>query len=220
MKDTLVSVILHHNKSILMLKEIKNIIFDLGGVLANLDSERCIQAFDAIGCTAISSYVRQHRTEDLFYDIEIGHSTTADFCNEVRRICHSSATDGEIIGAWNALITDIPDERKALLMNLQGDYRIFLLSNTNDMHWRLCADHLFNYNQYRVSDMFECVYLSYRLHLAKPDKTIFTHVLVDAGLQPGETLFIDDNADNCRAAEELGIHTLLNKANNYWTQCL
>lgn len=203
-----------------MLKGIKNIIFDLGGVLANLDSHNCIKAFNAIGCHAISEYVRQHRTEDLFYDIEIGNATNAEFCNEVRRICNSAATDAEIIDAWNALIAGIPDEKKALLMNLQGEYRIFLLSNTNDMHWRLCADHLLNYNQYRVSDMFECVYLSYRLHLAKPDRAIFSHVLADAGLIPSETLFIDDNIDNCRAAEELGIHTFLNSAGNDWTKHL
>lgn len=204
----------------MMLKGIKNIIFDLGGVLANLDSHNCIKAFDAIGCQAISEYVRQHRTEDLFYDIEIGNTTTAEFCNEVRQICHSAATDAEITGAWNALIAGIPEQKKERLMSLQGDYRIFLLSNTNDMHWRLCADHLFNYGKYRVSDMFECVYLSYRLHLAKPDSAIFAHVLADAGLLPGETLFIDDNANNCRAAEELGIHTFLNSADNDWTKSL
>ncbi len=204
----------------MMLTGIKNIIFDLGGVLANLDGERCCQAFDALGCQAVSRYVKEHRTEDLFYDIEIGNATTAEFCSEVRHISHATPTDSQIISAWNALITDIPDERKELLIRLQANYRTFLLSNTNDMHWRLCADHLFNYGEWRVNDMFECVYLSYRLHLAKPDTAIFTHVLVDAGLQPAETLFIDDNAGNCHAAEELGIRTLLQSADNNWTKRL
>lgn len=63
----------------MMLTGIKNIVFDLGGVLVDLDGKRCIDAFDAIGCHAISDYVRLHRTEDLFYDIEIGHTTTAEF---------------------------------------------------------------------------------------------------------------------------------------------
>ena len=70
----------------MMLTGIKNIVFDLGGVLVDLDGKRCIDAFDAIGCHAISDYVRLHRTEDLFYDIEIGHTTTAEFCREVRSI--------------------------------------------------------------------------------------------------------------------------------------
>ena len=183
-----------------MLTGIKNIVFDLGGVLVDLDGKRCIDAFDAIGCHAISDYVRLHRTEDLFYDIEIGHTTTAEFCREVRSITHTSATDVEIVGAWNALLTTIADEKKQRLLSLRRDYRVFLLSNTNDM--------------------FERIYLSYRLHLAKPDPAIFSHVLADAGLQADETLFIDDNADNCRAAQSLGIHTLLQSAANDWMQRL
>ena len=156
----------------MMLTGIKNIVFDLGGVLVDLDGKRCIDAFDAIGCHAISDYVRLHRTEDLFYDIEIGHTTTAEFCREVRSITHTSATDTEIVGAWNALLTTIADEKKQRLLSLRRDYRVFLLSNTNDMHWRLCADHLFNYGPWRADDMFERIYLSYRLHLAKPDPAI------------------------------------------------
>lgn len=204
----------------MMLTGIKNIVFDLGGVLVDLDGKRCIDAFDAIGCHAISDYVRLHRTEDLFYDIEIGHTTTAEFCREVRSITHTSATDTKIVGAWNALLTTIADEKKQRLLSLRRDYRVFLLSNTNDMHWRLCADHLFNYGPWRADDMFERIYLSYRLHLAKPAPAIFSHVLADAGLQADETLFIDDNADNCRAAQSLGIHTLLQSAANDWMQRL
>ena len=194
----------------MMLTGIKNIVFDLGGVLVDLDGKRCIDAFDAIGCHAISDYVRLHRTEDLFYDIEIGHTTTAEFCREVRRITAVPATDTAIVGAWNALLTTIADEKKQRLLSLRRDYRVFLLSNTN----------LFNYGPWRADDMFERIYLSYRLHLAKPDPAIFSHVLADAGLQADETLFIDDNADNCRAAQSLGIHTLLQSAANDWMQRL
>lgn len=203
-----------------MMQKIKNIIFDLGGVLVDLNEQSCIEAFEAIHAPTVGDYVRDHRTEDLFYDIEIGHTTTAEFCREVRRITAVPATDAEIVGAWNALLTTIADEKKQRLLSLRRDYRLFLLSNTNDMHWRLCADHLFNYGPWRADDMFERIYLSYRLHLAKPDPAIFSYVLADAGLQADETLFIDDNADNCRAAQSLGIHTLLQSAANDWMQRL
>ena len=199
---------------------IKNIVFDLGGVLVDLDGQRCIEAFEAIGAHRISDYVREHRTEDLFYDIEIGNTDTADFCNEVRQITGIKAADRDIANAWNALLTRIDDGKKKRLLHLRRNYRLFLLSNTNDMHWNLCAEHLFNYEDYNVNDYFERVYLSYKLHMTKPDPNIFRHVLKDAGINAGDTLFIDDNADNCHAAQQLGIRTLLQSDTNNWMQRL
>lgn len=204
----------------LITKGIKNIIFDLGGVLVDLDGQRCIDAFNAIGAHIIGDYVYYHRTEDLFYDIEIGNCGQERFCDDVRRMTGIKASDREITDAWNALLTNISDDRKSRLLNLRKHYRLFLLSNTNDMHWNLCADKLFNYHSHSVSDYFERVYLSYRLHMVKPDPAIFQYVLDDAGLKAGDTLFIDDNTDNCHAAGLLGIHTLLQSETNNWMQML
>ena len=86
----------------------KNIIFDIGGVLLGLDGERCMQAFDALGCERVSEYVRLHLTTDLFYDIEVGRISTAEFCAEVRRIAGCTAADADIVAALHAPETDVP----------------------------------------------------------------------------------------------------------------
>lgn len=94
------------------MQEIKNIIFDFGGVLVNLDKHRCIEAFDKIGAHEIVRYVDECRQEDLFHDLEVGNTGVEEFCNEVRRICTGcNADDADICEAWNALLTGIPRQR-------------------------------------------------------------------------------------------------------------
>ena len=131
------AVILHT----VMDKNIKNIIFDLGGVLVGLNPERCINAFREIGCGVLASYVEEHRTEDLFLETELGRIGEGEFCNEVRRIAHTDTPDKDIVWAWNQLLTGIPHEKLLRLARLkQQGYRLFLLSNTNSMHWNRCRD--------------------------------------------------------------------------------
>ena len=123
-----------------MNERIKNIVFDLGGVLVGLDGQRSIAEFDALGCERVSEYIREHRTEDLFYRIELGLITTHEFCEEVRQMTATSASDEEMVGAWNALICPVTARRREALWSLrESGYRLFLLSNTNDMHWQLCS---------------------------------------------------------------------------------
>ena len=203
-------------------EKIKNIVFDLGGVLVGLDPERCIEAFREIGCGEIAFYVEEHRTEDLFLDTELGRITRAQFCDEVRRLCGGdrAATlpgDDRIVWAWNRLLTTIPDEKKARLLQLrERGYRLFLLSNTNEMHWTLCRDELFGYRGHTASDYFERIFLSYEMHLAKPSAEIFRETLRQTGINAGETLFIDDSELNCHAAEEVGITTLHENTGHRW----
>ncbi|MBR1468623.1 MAG: HAD family phosphatase [Prevotella sp.] len=188
---------------------IKNIIFDLGGVLVGFDSRRSIDAFSRLGCEKVAEYVREHRTEDLFYRIELGQSNTQDFCAEVRQMTATKASDEAIIAAWNALLTPVTPERKQRLIELrQSGIRLFLLSNTNDMHWQLCSSQL--------EGCFERVFLSYEMQLAKPNPEIFSEVLRRADIDARETLFIDDNADNIAAAQSLGIQTFHNQAIDDW----
>ncbi len=197
--------------------EIKNIIFDLGGVLVGLDGQRCIDAFNKIGASEIGEYVKDHRTEDLFWDAEVGNINQWEFCDEVRRISGSEARNEDIIWAWNQLLTTIPDEKKQMLIELKKrGLRLFLLSNTNDMHWTYCAEELFPYRNYVAEDYFEHIFLSYEMHKAKPNTDIFEQTLAMAGLEASETLFIDDNKDNCASAEKVGIVTFLNSEPDEW----
>lgn len=199
--------------------KIKNIVFDMGGVLVGLNARRCIDAFRAIGAQEIAIYVEEHRTEDLFLDIELGHITTHDFCDEVRHIARCKADDAQIIAAWNELTSVIPDEKLAMLRTLNRRYRMFLLSNTNEMHWRK-HEHDFLRDGHRVEDYFEHVFLSYEMQMKKPDAEIFEAVLSQAGLNAEETLFIDDSLENCQAAGRLGIHTLHETTGHDWMETL
>ena len=197
-------------------KHLKNIIFDLGGVLVGLDSRRCIEAFRGIGCSDVAAYVEDHRVEDLFLDQELGKITTPQFCEEVRRICRCDATDEQIEWAWNQLLTPVGREKLEMLKELKKHFRLFLLSNTNDIHWRKSAEDFFMCEDIRCKEYFDEVFLSYELHLAKPNKEIFETVLHIAGMNPEETLFIDDSTVNCDSAEGVGICSFHETSGSEW----
>lgn len=201
-----------------MTGNIKNIIFDLGAVLVGLDAKRCVAAFEKIGAHDIAYFVAEHRVESLFLDSEVGNINKEIFCDRVRELTHKQLKDDEIVWAWNELLTGISDEKKERLLALKSKgYRLFLLSNTNDMHWRKCADDFFPHKgTYTANDFFEKIFLSYEMHLIKPAPEIYQRVLNEANIKPEETLFIDDNADNCKAANRLGINTFVNEKPNDW----
>lgn len=196
---------------------IKNLVFDFGGVLVGLDRRRCAAALREIGAGGVAGYVDEYRQEDLFHELEVGNIGTEGFCDEVRRVCPGcQATNEAICEAWNALLTGIPHHRLDLLSKLKGRYRLMLLSNTNPIHWQKSVDDFFNYDGRGVADYFERVFLSYRMHLVKPDERIFRQMLLEADIKPSETLFIDDSPVNCAAASELGINALLAAEGEEW----
>ena len=104
-----------------MKQNVKNIIFDLGCVLVGLDKQRCVRAFEQIGAVNVASYVRDHRTADLFFDIETGQMTTEEFCDEVRSMSRCKAENKDIVWAWNQLLVGIPDEKKQRLIDLKKE---------------------------------------------------------------------------------------------------
>lgn len=199
---------------------LRNIVFDMGGILVGLDGARCIEAFERLGCPDVADYVRLHRTEDLFLEIERGLIGVPEFCERVRRLSHADLTDDAIVGAWNSLLTTVPDEKKACLVRLHlAGYRLFLLSNTNEMHWRRC-EQLLQYGEWSARQLFEHVYLSNEMHLVKPDRTIYAALLHQSQLRPEETLFIDDREENCLGAAALGIRTLHDPRGEEWCSLL
>ena len=197
-------------------KEIRNIIFDLGGVIVPLRPERCIEAFHFIGAGKIARYVEEHRVEDLFLDAEIGNIDSHEFCNRVRELVGKDIPDDKIVWAWNELLGNVPQSKLERLLLLRRKYNVYLLSNTNDMHWDKCENVLLGHEGHGLHELFNDVFLSYRLHLAKPDTEIFRRVVGMAGITPDETLFIDDSKVNCDAATKVGIHSLWNKDDDYW----
>jgi len=196
---------------------IKNIIFDFGCVLVDLDKQRCVRAFRSIGAESISAYVDECRQEDLFHDLETGKTGIREFCGEIRRKAPAcKASDEEICRAWNSLLGGIPRRRIEKLVSLRERYRLFVLSNTNPIHWQKAVDDYFPLDGMGVDCYFEKVFLSYRMHLVKPDREIFARTLAEAGIEAEETLFIDDSAANCRAAASLGISVMNVSSGDEW----
>ena len=189
----------------------KNIIFDLGNVLVKLNPEGCIGAFKAIGMGELVDSNPQSEGMKLMSKLGVGMITTEEFCEAARKLTGTDVTNEEIIDAANKMLVVIPDYKKERLLQLKkAGYRLFLLSNTIDIHRENWGKHLFPYQNYGVEDYFEQCFLSQRMHLAKPNARIYEEVIRQANIHPDETLFIDDLKENCEAAEKLGIHTFQN----------
>ena len=195
----------------------KNIIFDLGNVLVKLNPEGCIGAFKAIGMGELVEQNPQSEGMKLMSKLGVGMITTEEFCDAARKLMGSDVANEDIIDAANKMLVVIPDEKKERLLQLKkAGYRLFLLSNTIDVHWDYCVEHLFPYQSLGVEDYFEHCFLSQKMHLAKPDARIYEEVIKQANINPDETLFIDDLKENCEAAEKLGIHTFQNVKFDDW----
>ena len=188
---------------------IKNIIFDLGGVLLNIDFKKTEDAFHALGVTNFSEMFTQHHSNPLFVQLEKGSVTPAEFYEGFRNATGYSFSDEEIKKAWNALLLDFRMPSIEWLSNIKDKYRIFLFSNTNQIHYDAFIETyqqqtgLLNFN-----DFFEKAYYSQNMGMRKPDTAPFMHILKEQGLVAAETLFIDDTIKNIMAANEVGIQTI------------
>ena len=188
-------------------KNIKNIVFDLGGVLVDLDFKSAINGLQQAGFSNVKEQLQAFDREGIFQKFELGEMTAEEFRSAIRENSTVTLTDEEVDALWNLMLLEIPREKLELILDLRGKYMVYLLSNTNSIHWDYVCKNAFNYRGFRVSDYFEKTFLSFEMHLAKPDKAIFEKMLEDANLLAEETLFIDDSEANCKAAAEVGIHT-------------
>ncbi len=195
---------------------IKNIIFDLGGVIINLDAHRLLDAFAEVGIPHAEQFLTGENAKQLWLASEVGGIDAHEFCNRLRQLSGKDVDDERLIWAWNQFLVGTTNERKARILDLHRHYRVFLLSNTNDMHWQWSVENVFTDDCHTLPDFFDRVFLSYEMHLAKPSSEIFEEVLRIAGLQHDETLFIDDSQDNCAAASLLGIQVYHNRCPDDW----
>ena len=187
---------------------IKNIIFDLGGVIMNIDFKLTENAFSALGFTDFKQHMTQFHITPFFEQYETGKIDDAAFIKGVQQIAGQPLSDQQVMNAWNALLLDFPPARIDLLEKIKNDYRIFLLSNTNSLHYQAFQQTLQAQTGKKLEDLFEKTYYSHTAHLRKPHASIYQLVLDENNFQPAETLFIDDTASNFSGAEELGIQTL------------
>jgi glucose-1-phosphatase len=191
---------------------IKNIIFDFGGVILNIDYLLSEKAFEKLGFLDFKFFYSQATQKELFDSLEKGLITPEYFRNEIRKFIHSGISDSQIDNAWNAMLLDLPEERIQLLEKLKAKYRIFLLSNTNAIHFDSFSSYMKNkFKRDVFSEVFEKAYVSHKIKMRKPDAEIFEHVLAESNLKKEETLFIDDSIQHIEGANKIGINTLFLK---------
>jgi putative hydrolase of the HAD superfamily len=190
-------------------KNIKNIIFDLGGVILDIDPGKTRQAFRELGFSDLEALFAE--LKDIIFRFETGKVTKDTFYNVLKEHNQNQFTFAEMENAWNSMILDIPRERVDILKSLKGKYRTFLLSNTNEIHlekYGNIATKKFNLN---IRELFEKAYFSHEVGMRKPGSEIYYHVLKNHDLHPEETLFIDDLEENIHGAESVGMQTRLLK---------
>ena len=187
---------------------VKNIIFDLGGVLLNIDYFLTERAFQSIGVANFGEAYSQAKQSSLFDALETGKLSPAQFRDQVRTLMAPELGDAEIDQAWNAMLLDLPLNRVELIKGLHGNYRTFLLSNTNQIHYDAYSKYLKQAHGFLdFSEIMEKQYLSFTLGLRKPDLACFRHVVEENGLKPAETLFIDDSIQHVQGAKQIGLQT-------------
>lgn len=190
---------------------IKNLIFDLGGVLVSLDRKRCLDNFsDKLGFEDFGEYLNPYAQKGFFAKFENGDITAAQFRDEVREHCKKEGVQDEMIdSALDSFLTEVSPYKVKLLLDLKEKYNLYLLSNVNPIAWKKCCELFFQAQGVDIEDVFEKLYLSYEQKASKPGKLIYEKVLEDSGIVPGESLFIDDSAANIETGREMGLNVLL-----------
>jgi glucose-1-phosphatase len=187
---------------------IKNIIFDLGGVLLDIDTGKTNEAFAKLGVADFKNNYSLQKADSLFDDLEKGKVSAAEFYAGIRKISGLPLSDNDIRDAWNALILHFREESLQQLEKLKGRYSLYLLSNTNSIHYAAFQQKFkVQTGRQNFDDHFTSTWYSHLVGLRKPEKEIYSLVLQEAGIIAEETLFVDDLLKNIEAAKSLGINT-------------
>ena len=191
-----------------MSAKIKNIIFDLGGVILDIDENIVYKELEKMGIN-ISELVRSKEFIDIMSKFDTGIYTAPTFRKKMKALIgQEKMTDQKFDSIWDAMLLDIPRERIEAIEKVKKHYKIFLMSNTNVIHYDLYVRDLqlrFGYHEF--DELFNKSYFSFAEHLEKPDPRFFELILDHEGLLPEETLFIDDTEANIKVAQSLGIRT-------------
>lgn len=201
-----------------MERVIKNIVFDLGGVIMTLDPAEALRRFKALGLSDAERYLDAYTQSGIFGNLEEGKITAEDFRSKLSSLTGHELTFDECKHAWLGYRKDVPQRNLDLLKELRTKgYRLILLSNTNPfmMDWALSSE--FDGKGSSLNDYFDALYLSYRLGIMKPAPDFFRQVLDNENILPEETLFVDDGPRNVEAAGKLGFMTMCPDNGSDWT---
>lgn len=203
------------------MKQIKNIAFDLGGVVIALSYEQAVRRFEEIGLKDARQHLDAFHQRGIFGDLERGIITTEEFRIELGKLIGREVTYDECLYAWHGYVEYVPQKNLQMLLKLrQLGYKVCLLSNTNPFMMQWAMSNEFDGNGHSMDYYFDNLYLSYKYKYMKPSPEIFKIMLEGQQSSAEETLFLDDGQKNVEAAKELGMKTLFPENNEDWTEPL
>lgn len=191
---------------------IKDIVFDFGGVLIEIDTVNALRKFKELGIDNPGEYINSYRQAGAFYLLENGDITAEEFITELSGICGREISYNEAKEAWMGFVVKVNTEYLNFLQQLRPRYRLSVLSNTNPFLQEWARSSMFTDCGKPLDHYFDNLFLSYKMNCSKPGDEIYRKMLLQANMRPEETLFIDDGQKNIEAARALGINVL--KVNN------
>jgi len=191
------------------LSGIKNIFFDLGNVILNIDPAKTAEAFEKHGVADFNKLYNLHNQVILFSLFETGKITEVEFCQSIRKEADIFISDMDVKSSWNAMLLNFPNERIELLKKLKENYNLYLISNTNYIHYKSYNSKFKKEYGYNLKELFNRAFLSHEMGMRKPDLRTFQRILSMTKLVPEETLFIDDLAENIEAGNQVGMRSVL-----------
>jgi putative hydrolase of the HAD superfamily len=186
----------------------KNILFDLGGVLLDINIQATLKLFYELGFPAELLNFPDSMTTDLYFQYGTGKLSTEEFRNQIRLASGVEMSDQVFDEAWNAMLVRFPKERIELLKVLAKRYDLFMLSNTSELHVKVFEKMYLEVAGEPIQNVFKKIYYSHEIGWHKPDREAWEYVIRDAGIKAEETLFLDDSIHNIKASQELGFQAI------------
>lgn len=187
---------------------IKDIVFDFGGVLTLIDTEKALQRFKEIGVQEPEKYINPYLQNGPFFSLENGDITGEEFCEELTKICNRPISYDDAKYAWLGFIVEVQTDFLNFLQQLRPRYRLSVLSNTNPFIQSWARSTQFTPCGKSLDDYFDNLFLSYKMNCSKPGEEIYRKMLLEGNMKAEETLFIDDGERNIDAARKAGINVL------------
>ncbi len=201
-----------------MMEEIKNIIFDLGGVVVTLSPSKAIEKFQKLGLKDADKILDSYTQGGIFGELEIGKIDDNQFVEKLSVLCGRKLTYEQCLDAWLGYRKELPARNLRILKELRKEgYRLILLSNTNPFMMQWASSNSFDGNGNSIDFYFDSIYTSYTLRVMKPDPDFFRQVMLKEGIFPQNTLFVDDGPKNIAVASELGMRTFCPINGEDWT---
>ncbi len=185
----------------------EQIIFDLGGVLIDIDYQATEKAFIELGLKDFGEKYSQLNQSDLFDKLEIGEISAQHFINKILPFCPEGTSPNKIVAAWNAMLGEFPKEKIELLQQVKRRLPIYMLSNTNEIHIPKVYEAWGKVSDEPMSALFDKIYLSFEIGKRKPDVSTFEWVCYSLKINPETTLFIDDSPQHIEGAKKAGLQT-------------